>query len=277
MEQLTIRNLVRKALEEDLAWGDITSSIMVPEDDTDRRKALIAIGMRPLWRISPSQWPLKRSTRSYSVIFTSRKELLIKPGETAARIFGPTKGMLMADRVALNFLNHMSGIATQTRAVVESIEGTGCHVTDTRKTLPLLRGIQRHAVMVGGGTNHRMDLSSLVLIKDNHIRAVGSVSKAVFLAKSKVSHVMKVEVEVTCASEAKEAFDAGADIVMLDNTTPDQIKEIARMKPPHVILEASGKITPQNARDYAESGVDVISMGFLTHSVKSADFSLEFD
>jgi len=276
MEQLTIRNLVRKALEEDLAWGDITSSIMVPEDDM--------IGARLLCKsecVLCGEYPFTMAFEEVDPLiqcdFHIKEGTLIKPGETAARIFGPTKGMLMAERVALNFLNHMSGIATQTRAVVESIEGTACRVTDTRKTLPLLREIQRHAVRVGGGTNHRMDLSSLVLIKDNHIRAVGSVSKAVLLAKSKVSHVMKVEVEVTCASEAKEAFDAGADIVMLDNMTPDQIKEIVRMKPPHVILEASGKITPQNARDYAESGVDVISMGFLTHSVKSADFSLEFD
>lgn len=276
MGTIETKKIVQKALREDLAWGDITSELTIPEESKSSAKLTaksdsVVCGLE----FFKTAFLLLDS----GIIFEGELPdgTFVKKGDIVVSIYGKTRPMLAAERTALNFFNHLSGIATLTRSITEKVSSTNCRITDTRKTLPLLRAAQRYAVTVGGGVNHRMDLSSSVLIKDNHLRAVGSVSKAVILAKQKAPHVMKVEVEVTNLAEAKEAFESGADIVMLDNMTPDQIKEIVKIAPKNVILEASGKITAENCLEYAKTGVHVISMGSLTHSAKSSDFSLEFD
>lgn len=276
MGPLEINKIVQKALREDLAWGDITSELTIPLESKSSAKLTaksdsVVCGLK----FFKSAFLLLDP----GIIFEGEipDGTFVKKGDIVVSIYGKTRPMLAAERTALNFFNHMSGIASLTRLITDKVLSTNCRITDTRKTLPLLRAIQRYAVTVGGGVNHRMDLSSSVLIKDNHLRAVGSVSKAVSLAKQKAPHVMKIEVEVTNLAEAKEAFESGADIVMLDNMTPDQIREIAKIAPKNVILEASGKITAENCLEFAKAGAHVISMGSLTHSAKSSDFSLEFD
>lgn len=276
MGPIEIKKIVQKALHEDLAWGDITSELTIPEESKSSAKLTaksdsVVCGLEffktAFLLLDPG------------IIFEGEisEGTFVKKGEIAVSLYGKTRPILAAERTALNFFNHMSGIATLTRSIAEKVSASNCRITDTRKTLPLLRAVERYSVKVGGGVNHRMDLSSSILIKDNHLRAVGSVAKAVAIAKQKAPHVMKVEVEVTNLSEAKEAFESGADIVLLDNMTPDQIREIVKIAPKNIILEASGKINAENCHDYAKTGVHVISMGSLTHSAKSSDFSLEFD
>jgi len=270
------KRLVEMALLEDNPWGDVTTNTLIPKDDatlahlTAKSKS-IACG-HDFFKLAFS---LVDPATKFEEFYPEGSR--VNPGDIVITVEGDTQSILTAERVALNFFCHMSGIATFTRNIVTLLEGTDTVIADTRKTLPLLRLAQKHAVRVGGGTNHRMDLSSHVLIKDNHIAACGGVWGAVTRAKESVSHVIKVEVEVKNLDQVREAVDAGADILLLDNMTPAQIANVVEIIPENVITEASGGIDLSNVRDYADAGVDVISMGCLTHSVKNADFSLEFE
>ena len=199
----------------------------------------------------------------------------VAPGQIAARLLGPAETILMGERVALNFLQFLSGIATKTRKIVELIKDYPVRVVDTRKTIPGLRWLSKYAVRVGGGANHRFNLSDGILIKDNHIKAAGSIREAVARARRYAPHTLKIEVEVESLSELKEAIEAGADIIMLDNMPPDKIVEARKIAGAKVILEASGGINEKNILDYAKTGVDIISLGALTHSVKALDISLD--
>ncbi len=273
---MIIRNQVQKALEEDAPWGDITSELLIPVDSestahlTSKSNSVVCGNDYFIMAF------LLLDEMAEIEEFMAEGEQA-KPGDIVMTIKGNTRKILQAERIGLNYFCHMSGIATEVRKIAILLDGTDCNVVDTRKTLPHLRHAQKHAVKVGGGVNHRMDLSSAILIKDNHILAVGGVTEAVSRAKDGAPHVMKVEVEVKNKDEAKQAIAAGADILLLDNMTPDEIEEILELVPEHVITEASGGINPTNCRAYAESGVDVVSMGWLTHTVKNADFSLEFE
>jgi len=184
--------------------------------------------------------------------------------------------LLKAERTALNFLQRMSGIATKTHAYVEAVARTGTQILDTRKTTPTLRMLEKYAVRKGGGVNHRFSLSDMVLIKDNHLRLVGSIAEAVRLARKKAKPGTRIEVEVTNFEEAKEAIEAGASMIMLDNMLLPRIKQVLAWVKGRVPVEVSGKITPGKARRIAELGVDYISVGSLTHSYSSVDISLEF-
>jgi nicotinate-nucleotide pyrophosphorylase (carboxylating) len=186
--------------------------------------------------------------------------------------------LLAGERTALNLLQRLSGIATMTRQYVKAIEGTHANIVDTRKTTPGLRMLEKYAVMIGGGKNHRLGLDDGVLIKDNHISIAGGVRRAVEAAKSSVGHLHKIEVEVSNWAQLREAIEAGAEAILIDNQTPDEVRKLVDMAKslnPSVIIEASGGITLENVRSYAETGVDLISVGKLTHSVKSVDISFK--
>jgi len=198
-------------------------------------------------------------------------------GTTLVRLSGSLRTILTGERTALNILGRLSGIATVTRRYAEAIAGTPAQLVDTRKTTPGLRLFEKYAVRVGGGRNHRFGLDDGVLIKDNHIAAAGGVSEAVRRARDGVPHGLRVEVEVTDLSELDEALSAGADAVLLDNMTPDEVAGAVARAGGKAVLEASGGITLENIRAYAETGVDLISVGALTHSAPSADLSLEVE
>jgi nicotinate-nucleotide pyrophosphorylase (carboxylating) len=197
-------------------------------------------------------------------------------------IFGTLKGyadvLLTGERVALNILQRMCGVATLTRAYVKAVEGTNAQIVDTRKTTPGLRLMEKYAVTIGGGKNHRMGLDDGVLIKDNHITLAGGITEAVVAAKQKVGHLHKIEVEITNWAQLREAMEAGADIIMLDNQTPDEAAKLvgmARDMNPAVMIEASGGMDLDRVRSFAEAGVDLISVGRLTHSARAVDISFK--
>ncbi len=202
---------------------------------------------------------------------------MVEAGTRLATVTGPARSILAGERLALNLLGQLSGVATATRALVDRVEGTSARIIDTRKTVPLLRSLQKMAVVAGGGGNHRMGLYDQVLIKDNHLEAVGSAAEAVRRARAEVGPEMTVEVEIEDLTALESVIEAGADVVMLDNMPPDMMKEAVEAASGRVLLEASGGITLESVRAVAESGVDLISVGWLTHSAPSLDVALDFE
>lgn len=202
---------------------------------------------------------------------------VVEAGTRLATVSGPARSILAAERLALNLLGQLSGVASATRDLVDRVEGTDARIIDTRKTVPLLRSLQKMAVVAGGGDNHRMGLYDQVLIKDNHIEAVGSPAEAVRRARAHVGDSMKVEVEIERLDDLESVIEAGADIVMLDNMAPAEMKKAVEAAAGRVLLEASGGITRETVRSVAESGVDMISVGALTHSSPSLDVALDFE
>jgi nicotinate-nucleotide pyrophosphorylase (carboxylating) len=200
-----------------------------------------------------------------------------RTGDVLIRLTGNASSLLHAERTALNLLNHLSGIATLTAEFVKRVAGTKARIEDTRKNKPGLRALEKYAVRCGGGSNHRPDLAASVLLKDNHLVLVGAkLEEAIEHLKRKVGHTVKIEVEVDDIDQVERAASAGADIVMLDNMTPDDGREAVQLVGDQVLIEASGGVTLETVRDWAESGVDIISVGSLTHSARSADLSLDF-
>lgn len=201
----------------------------------------------------------------------------VEKGDVIAVVTGKTKAILKAERTSLNILQHMSGIATETAKYAECCKGTRAHVTETRKTLPGLRAIEKYAVTVGGGKNHRYNLSDGAMLKDNHIDAYGSITKAVEALRSRMGHMIKIEVEVRNEEELCEALSCNADVIMLDNMTCEQMKKCVEIADGKAVLEASGNVTLDNMAEVAATGVDIVSVGALTHSVKAFDISLRID
>ncbi len=201
---------------------------------------------------------------------------VVEDGIELASVTGPARALLAAERVALNLLGRLSGIATATRELVDLVEGTGATILDTRKTTPLWRALEKAAVRAGGGENHRMGLYDAVLIKDNHLRAVGSVGEAVRRARARVGARMKIEVEVEGVRDLEAAIEAGADVVLLDNMPPARIRKCVERARGRCLLEASGGVTRRNIRRIAETGVDFISVGWITHSAPALDVALDF-
>lgn len=199
----------------------------------------------------------------------------VKKGDIIAELEGSTLTLLKGERTALNLLQHMSGIATATNKCVELVNGTNASVTDTRKTLPGLRALQKYAVTVGGGKNHRFNLSDAAMLKDNHIDAYGGITAAVTALREKIGHTVKIEVEVRTLDELREALDNKVEIIMLDNMSCDEMKKAVEITNGAALLEASGNVTAENIRFVAETGVDIISLGALTHSVKCFDISMK--
>ena len=268
--------MVRYALEEDLGSRDATTRATVSPDAPGEailiaRESLILAGMavfkQTFLEIDPTLTFVERYKDGEAV----------PSGSTVCRIRGRLAAILSGERTALNFLQRMSGIASLTRQYVEKIRGSQAKILDTRKTAPGLRWFDKYAVRTGGGHNHRFGLFDGILIKDNHIAAAGSISKAVSLAKERSPHTLRVEVEVEDLSGVKEACEAGADVILLDNMTPAAMKEAVQLINGRALVEASGGINQETVEEIARTGVDFISVGALTHSPDAADFSLEIN
>jgi nicotinate-nucleotide pyrophosphorylase (carboxylating) len=267
--------LVAAALREDLGRsGDITTDAVVPADARatahliarrEGRVAGLQIACRAFTLLDPRVAVELRAADGDDVV----------AGTVLAVVAGPARPILSAERVALNLLGRLGGIATQTRRVVALVAGTGARVADTRKTTPGLRALEKYAVRVGGGSNHRFGLDDAVLIKDNHVVVAGGVGPAVLRARAAVGHLVKVEVEVTSLGQVQEALAAGAEVILLDNMSPQQMREAVALVAGRAVTEASGGITPDNAAEIAGTGVDVLSLGWLTHSVPALDVALD--
>lgn len=201
----------------------------------------------------------------------------VNKGDIIAKITGSAKSLLKGERTALNFLQHMSGVATATNKYVELIKNTNASIADTRKTLPGLRNIQKYAVKVGGGKNHRYNLSDCVMLKDTHIDSYGGITQAVNSIRSKIGHTIKIEVEVSNISQLKEALDCGVEIIMLDNMSVEEMSEAVKITNKRALLEASGNVTEEKVTEIANTGVDIISIGAITHSVKAFDISMKIE
>jgi nicotinate-nucleotide pyrophosphorylase (carboxylating) len=267
--------IILNTLNEDLVTHDMTSEWLF--DDADHSKAhLIAkedgilSGMSIFKRTFECVDPLTR------VNVMVKDGTPIKTGETIAIIEGQTKALLFAERTALNFIQRMSGIATETSKYVAIVADLPVKIVDTRKTAPGLRILDKQAVRDGGGSNHRFNLSDGILIKDNHIMAAGGIKEAIHKCKTQAPHTLKIEVEVESIAGFVEAIEAGADIIMLDNMSTPSMIEAVLINAGRTILEASGNMTLSRVREVAEAGVDIISIGALTHSVKALDISLRF-
>ncbi len=272
---LVIDKIIKDALVEDMPYGDVTTQLLIPQESISSAVFLskengILCGIDVAKRV----FEILDSNIKFEKLKTDGD--YIQKGNVLAKIQGNTRAILMGERLALNLLQRMSGIATFTNMLAQKIKGYKATVTDTRKTIPLLRMLDKYAVFVGGGKNHRYSLSDAVLIKDNHIKAVGSITEAVKRAKENVPHTMKVEVEVRNMQEFEEALLSGADIIMLDHFTVDEMKKAVEKAKGRVLIEASGNINIDNIEEIAKTGVDIISVGSITHSVKSLDISLDF-
>ena len=273
-----IDRIIKNALQEDLGWGDVTTDSTIP-DTAVIRGNFIAKEEGIICGIEVCRRVFEMVDRSIDFQARMKDGQIASKGDIIAEISGNARSILKGERTALNFFQRMSGIATMTSKYVSEISGLKARIVDTRKTAPGLRVLDKYSVKVGGGFNHRFNLSDMVLIKDNHIKAAGGITPAVAAAKGKCSHALKIEVEVESIRELIEAIEAGADIVMLDNMTLDMMKEAVSIASGKVLLEASGNITiggERSVRAVAETGVDIISAGALTNSVKALDISLRF-
>jgi len=278
MEAIALKDveaLIRVALEEDIGEGDVTSQAIV---EPDHRSEATIIAKQEGVICGTDMVRHVYALLDPAVIVTPLAEegARVHPGDAIARCVGPTASILAGERTALNFLQRMCGIATYARRIVEMIEGSGIRLLDTRKTLPGLRKLDKYAVRTGGGTNHRMGLYDMVMIKDNHIRAAGGIAKAVALVRERYGDRYTIEVEAQTIEEAKEAAHAGVDIIMLDNMEPALIKEAVKAINGRAKIEVSGMVNEQSIRQLLGCGIDFVSMGALTHSVRAFDCSLEF-
>ncbi len=276
LPQFYVDDLIKRAVSEDINYIDVTTDFLIDENQTTTARFLSKDeGVLAGLEISLRVFTLLDSSVRFTVHKKDGDE--VRRGDLIAEIIGPTRALLKGERTALNLVQHMSGIATATRKCVERIEGTKATIADTRKTLPGLRPLQKYAVLCGGGRNHRYNLSDAAMLKDNHIDAYGSLTKAVEALRAKAGHMLKIEVETRSLEELDEALAVGADVIMLDNMDYDTMKEAVRRTNGRALLEASGNVTLENIRQVAECGVDLISLGALTHSVTCFDISMRID
>ena len=267
--------VIERALREDLPGTDVTSACTVPATARARARVvakadLVVCGQAVAERV----FALVDPAVSYEAVFADGER--VEKGADLATVVGPARSVLAGERTALNFMQRMTGTATLTRSFVDAAAG-GCRITDTRKTTPGLRALQRYAVRCGGGHNHRNDLTGGVLIKENHIRAAGGIRLAIAAAKAKAPHPLRIECEVTNLDELSEALRAGADVVMLDNMDDAQVADAVRVVDGKAIVEVSGNVDLARVPRLAAIGVDVVSIGALTHSARAADISMLFD
>ena len=270
-----VEQIITLALNEDIGTGDITTLSTIPEDKTATGRFVakedmiicgIDLAAHIFGRVDPSI-ELKANFKDGDAV---------KKGDVIATVSGNARNVLTGERTALNFMQRLTGIATRTHASVAEVAGTNAKITDTRKTTPGLRVLEKYAVRVGGGTNHRFNLADGVLIKDNHIAVSGGIQNAVKNARAVIPHTLKIEVEVETKEQLAEALDADADIIMLDNMSNDLMRECVGLVAGRALVEASGNMGEKSLREVAETGVDIISIGALTHTVKAADISLKF-
>jgi len=275
-----VRAIIQRALDEDIGGGDVTTDNSVPADQRSRAVLLakqdgVLCGMRVFAET------LMMVDAGVTVDVRLPDGAAISNGSVAARIEGPTRALLTGERTSLNFVQRLSGVATTTAAFAARLRGLPTRLIDTRKTTPGLRVLEKYAVRVGGGHNHRFNLADAVLLKDNHLAALRSggidLADAVRTIKQRVPHTMKVEVEVTSLEQIEAALTGGADIILLDNMSNDDMREAVRRIKGRALTECSGNVTLETVRERAETGVDLISSGALTHSAKAVDLSLEID
>lgn len=267
---------LKEWLEEDIGFGDITTNSTIPADEQGvglicAKEAGIICGLE----VAAAVFRLLDASLVFRPLAADGDK--VDKGTILAEVEGSVRSILSGERLALNLLQRLSGIATRTRQYVEAVAGTKARVVDTRKTTPGLRMLEKYAVRVGGGHNHRYALYDAVMIKDNHIKGAGGISRAVQAARAAIPHTMKIEVEVETLSQVQEALDAGADIIMLDNMPLERMREAVARIGGRAVVEASGGVTLENIGAIAATGVDVISVGALTHSVRALDISLDLN
>ena len=274
MLQSYIDRIIHMALEEDVNYQDVTSDFLIDEKQISKAVFLakadgILCGLPVALRV------FELLDKDFSAIVYRQDGDRLQKGDRIAELSGHTRLLLEGERTALNLLQHLSGIATATAAAVALTKGTFASIADTRKTLPGLRALQKYAVTVGGGKNHRFNLSDAAMLKDNHIDAAGGITPAITKLRAKLGHMTKIEVETRSLDEVREALAAGADIIMLDNMDLETMRRAVELTAGRAKLEASGNITAQTIADVAKTGVDIISMGALTHSVQAFDISMK--
>lgn len=274
LSQFYIDDLIKRAIGEDINYIDVTTDYLIDENAGSTAKLIskdegVIAGLSIALRV----FTLLDDKTEFAVY--KKDGDTVKKGDIIAVIKGKTRVLLKGERTSLNLLQHMSGIATATNVCVELIKGTKAAIVDTRKTLPTLRPLQKYAVLCGGGKNHRYNLSDAAMLKDNHIDAYGSLTNAVNALRKKAGHMVKIEVETRSLDELREALAVKADVIMLDNMDYATMTEAVKINNGQALLEASGNITHENIRQVAECGVDIISLGALTHSVKCFDISMK--
>lgn len=274
-DNIYLDSIITTYIKEDMPSGDITTDSIIDSSSVSKGHFIfkengIIAGLdvvERVFKVLDPQITLRRMSADGDEV---------KKGQVVAEIEGSTAAILKGERIALNLLQHLSGIATKTNKYCKKIEDIPCRIADTRKTTPGLRLLEKYAIRVGGGSNHRVSLSDGVLIKDNHILAAGGIKRAVELARKQIPHTIKIEVETETIEEVKEALEAGADIIMLDNMEISKMKEAVKLINKRALVEASGNVSIDNVYEVALTGVDIISVGKLTHSVKALDISLKF-
>ena len=266
--------IILKALKEDVNYIDITTEYLIAETK-ESSAVFLAKQDGVLCGLSVALRVFELLDNSFKTEIFKNDGDVIKKGDIIANVHGKTKFLLMGERTSLNLLQHMSGVATSVHNLASLISHTKATVADTRKTLPGLRSLQKYAVTIGGGKNHRFNLSDAAMIKDNHIDAVGSITKAVNTLRQKAGHTIKIEVETRNLDEVREALKVKADIIMLDNMNCEQMKQAVELVNGAALLEASGNVTEHTIKSIAETGVDIISVGAITHSVIAMDISMK--
>ena len=277
LRRILIEPLVRGALLEDLGRaGDLTTDLIVPLE-VSARAALVARESGVVAGLDLAKLAFELIDPKIAVEIAANDGTVVAPGDGIARISGPARGILTAERTALNFLGHLSGIASVTASIVAAVHGTKAKIVCTRKTTPGLRAVEKYAVRAGGGANHRFGLDDALLIKDNHVAIAGGVAPALRRARAGVGHLVKIEVEVDTLDQLREALGEGADAVLLDNMSLEMLAEAVAIVDGRAITEASGRVTPKSAPSIAATGVDLISIGWLTHSAPVLDIGLDFE
>lgn len=273
---IMIEPLVRAALLEDLGRaGDLTSDAIAPADLT-ANASLVARDAGIVAGLDLVRHAFRLIDERVEIEFRHHDGDTISPGDSIAEIRGPARAILTAERTALNFLCRLSGIASATASIVAAVAGTKARIICIRKTTPGLRAVEKYAIRAGGGANHRFGLDDAVLIKDNHIAIAGSVTTAIERARKSVGHLVKIEVEVDTLLQLKEALAVGVDAVLLDNMTTDQLRQAVELTAGRAVTEASGRVTLETAPAIAATGVDLISIGWLTHSSRALDIGVDF-
>lgn len=268
-----VDNIINTALAEDINYMDVTTdNLLSPEHTSSAYYIAKDSGVLCGIDIAKRVFELAGGNVDFETLIHDGEK--VQKGDIIAKMKGSTVTLLKGERTALNILQHLSGIATATNKCAELIAGTNASITDTRKTLPGLRAMQKYAVTVGGGKNHRFNLSDGAMLKDNHIDAYGGITQAVTALRKKIGHMVKIEVEVRNLDELREALAVGCEVIMLDNMNCDEMKKAVEINNGKALLEASGNVTSENIRNIAETGVDIISLGALTHSVKCFDISM---
>ncbi len=270
-----VDDIIKTALSEDINYIDSTADLLIPEDSLSdayfiSKASGVVAGLEVALRVFTILDPEMKIT----CYFKDGDE--VKNGDIIAEFSGHTRLMLKAERTALNILQHMSGIATYTHKCVELVKGTNASIADTRKTLPGLRALQKYAVTAGGGRNHRYNLTDAAMLKDNHIDAYGGITAAVEALRKKAGHMLQIEVETRNLDEVREALKCSVDVIMLDNMNCAQMAEAVKLVDHRAKLEASGNITLENIAEVAKTGIDIISLGALTHSVTAFDISMKW-